>query len=100
MWHYSGENYGYWTWVNYNAYPSTFVKSNFENKNNASQNWQENAVIAANEISVDNEYFATIKDNSPLRGKGRYGDTIGGFMFNSSGGDTPSIPSGLGLTTN
>ena len=81
MWHYSGENPGYWTWVDYNAYPSIAVRDNFENKNMATQNWQQHALITPNTISVDSNYFATIPDSSPLRGAGRYGDSIGGFTF-------------------
>ncbi|MEW6442084.1 MAG: right-handed parallel beta-helix repeat-containing protein [bacterium] len=98
-WRYAGDSTGYWTWVDYNAFPSTAIRDRFQNQNRATANWQQHSVITANQITVDSNYFATLPDNSPLRGKGRYGGTIGGFTF-GSGADTvpPQPPTGLSTT--
>jgi len=97
-WRYGGVSTGYWTWVDYNAYPSTAVKDRFQNQNNATTNWQQHSVIAANQITVNADYFATIPDSSPLRGRGRTGGTIGGFTFGSSDTVAPQSPTGLSVT--
>ena len=90
---YSGvENTGYWEWVDYNAYESSTNQRRFRNAKNSSSNWQENDILGPNNITVDENYFATIPDDSPLRGKGRNGGNIGGFEFGGSNGGDPPPP--------
>ncbi len=75
------ENTGYWEWVDYNAYADTIYQGRFENAKKSSSNWQGNDILIANTITVDENYFATIPDDSLLRNAGRYGGNIGGFEW-------------------
>jgi len=88
---YPGEFYGssanltgYWTWVDFNAYADPKTQRKFENAKAATTNWQKHDVVVTNAIIVDNNYFATILNNSPLLNAGRYGENIGGFPAPSS----------------
>ena len=98
-WLYTGTSTGYWTWVDYNAYPSTTIQQRFQNQNGATTNWQQNDVITANGITLNAQYFARIADDSPLRGQGRFGGTIGGFTFGGSADSTaPTKPVAVTIT--
>jgi len=85
---------GYWEWVDYNAYASATYQGRFENAKNSNSNWQDNDVLTPDYVVVDDNYFATIQDDSALRNKGRYGGNIGGFTF---GRQSPSAPTGLSI---
>lgn len=78
--------YGWFTWVDYNAYASSAGQSAFENAKSGSTNWQQHDQTTLQTITVDGSYFATVGDSYPYKTSGRYADCIGGFTFDGGGG--------------
>lgn len=76
--------YGYWNWVDYNAYVSTTIRDRFENANGGSANWQQHAQTTEQTITVDANYFCTVADDYPYKTSGKDSDCIGGFIFSGS----------------
>lgn len=89
----------YPSYFNYNAEASTTVRDTAENRNSlSSSSWQGSDFIQASHgitrTGTAGNRFYTVGDASGFRGRGRYGDSIGGFTWGNAP-RPPSAPSGL-----